>query len=150
MNENTPKSAEHPDDGLVTIPSAFSPDETSKKLDALLQKIGVEVFARIDHAAGAISVGMKLPPTRVILFGNPAAGTPLMQSNQKIGIDLPLKILIWQNEAGKVFLTYDDPQYLVARHHITDRAKNVAAMSGLLQKIATGVTSNESDVHTAQ
>jgi uncharacterized protein (DUF302 family) len=145
MSENTTTSAEYPSDGLVTIASPFSADETARKLDALLQKLGVEVFARIDHAAGAVSVGMKLPPTRVILFGNPAAGTPLMQVNQKIGIDLPLKILIWADEAGKVFLTYNDPQYLVDRHHITDRAKNVAAMTGLLQKISTAVTSNESD-----
>jgi uncharacterized protein (DUF302 family) len=145
MSENTTTSAEYPSDGLVTIASPFSADETARKLDALLQKLGVEVFARIDHAAGAVSVGMKLPPTRVILFGNPAAGTPLMQVNQKIGIDLSLKILIWADEAGKVFLTYNDPQYLVDRHHITDRAKNVAAMTGLLQKISTAVTSNESD-----
>ncbi len=97
------------EDGLVTIPTKYSVKEALDRLEAALKAKRVTIFARIDHAAGAATVDMPLRPTEVLIFGNPKAGTPLMQSNQTIGLDLPLKILSWQDASGKVWLTYNDP-----------------------------------------
>jgi uncharacterized protein (DUF302 family) len=105
-------------DGLVTIASRFSVKETLDRLEANLKAKDITVFARIDHAAGAASVAMPLRPTELLIFGNPKAGTPLMQSNQTIGIDLPLKILGLQDAGGKVWLTDNDPSSLARRHQL--------------------------------
>src|SRR5262249_46097046 len=91
---------------LVTLPSAHGETETVERLKALLAQKGIEVFAHIDHAAGARKVGLPLRPTQVLIFGNPKAGTPLMQSQQTIGLDLPLRVLVWEDGEGKVWLTY--------------------------------------------
>src|SRR5438552_2034946 len=91
------------DPGLVTLPSAHSAAETVERLKALLTKKGILLFAHIDHAAEAKNVGLHLRPTQVLIFGNPQAGTPLMQSQQTIGLDLPLRALVWEDEAGKVW-----------------------------------------------
>ena len=99
------------DDGLVTLASNHAAGETLDRLEADLRAKAITVFARIDHAAGAASVAMPLRPTELLIFGNPKAGTPLMQANQSIGIDLPLKMLAWQDAGGKVWLTYIDPHW---------------------------------------
>jgi len=111
------------DTGLVTIASEYPVKEAIDRLESALRAKGVAIFARIDHAAGAASVDMLLRPTELLIFGNPKAGTPLMQANQTIGLDLPLKILAWQDAAGKVWLTYNDPRWLARRHKLGDAAK---------------------------
>ena len=122
--------------GLVTLPSAYGAEETLRRLEALLAERGVHVFARVDHAAGAAKVGLPLRPTQVLLFGNPAAGTPLMQSSQTIGIDLPLKALAWEDEAGRTWLSYNRPDYLAQRHGVHDRGPAVQAMTAGLEALA--------------
>jgi uncharacterized protein (DUF302 family) len=122
--------------GLVTLPSAYGVEETLRRLEALLAERGVHVFARVDHAAGAAKVGLPLRPTQVLLFGNPAAGTPLMQSRQTVGIDLPLKALAWEDEAGRTWLSYNRPDYLAQRHGIHDRGPAVQAMTAGLEALA--------------
>jgi uncharacterized protein (DUF302 family) len=99
-----------------------------------LRDKGITLFARIDHAAGAASVDMPLRPTELIIFGNPKAGTPLMQARQSIGIDLPLKMLGWQDAAGKVWLAYNDPAWLARRHGLEGEAE--AAVAGLAKALA--------------
>jgi len=119
------------EDGLITIASKFSVKETLDRLEANLRGRDITVFARIDHASGAASVAMPLRPTELLIFGSPKAGTPLMQSNQTIGIDLPLKILGWQDAGAKVWLTYNDPSWLARRHRLdpgTDASVNGLAV----------------------
>lgn len=103
-------------DGLTTIASMFGPKETMDRLVAAVTARGMAVLARIDHAAAAAKIGMALRPTEVLIFGNPRAGTPLMQASQTIGIDLPLRALVWQDEAGATWLGYNDPSWLARRH----------------------------------
>jgi uncharacterized protein (DUF302 family) len=103
-------------DGLTTLRSSHGPKETMDRLEAEVRTKGLTVFARIDHAAGAAGVGLSLRPTEVLIFGHAKAGTPLMQSGQTIGIDLPLKALVWQDATGITWLSYNDPQWLVQRH----------------------------------
>ena len=102
--------------GLIAVKSAFATKETMDRFEATARKRGLASFARIDHAAGAASVGESLRPTEVIIFGNPQGGTPLMQCAQTAGIDLPLKALAWQDAAGQVWLGYNDPAYIAKRH----------------------------------
>ncbi len=123
--------------GLVTIPSQHSVKSTLDRLEAALQAGGVTIFARIDHAAGAASVGMALRPTEVLIFGNPRAGTPLMQSVQTVGLDLPLKVLAWEDAHGAVWVTYSDPAWLAARHGIDPGATPAAgALTAAVTKFA--------------
>ena len=103
-------------DGLVTFLSSFGPKETMDRLAAAVANRGVTILARIDHAAAAAEVGLALRPTEVLIFGNPRAGTPLMEATQRIGIDLPLKGLVWQDEEGETRLAYNDPKWLARRH----------------------------------
>ena len=122
--------------GLVTVASRHSVKATIDKLEAALKGAGVTVFARIDHAAGAASVGMELRPTQVLIFGNPKAGTPLMQVRQTIGLDLPLKVLAWEDFGGDVRVTYSDPVWLAARFGLADQAQDaVHALAAVLQKL---------------
>ncbi len=102
-------------DGLTTIPSSYGAKETMDRLEAEIKAKGMVAFARIDHAAGAAQVGLPLRPTELLVFGGAKAGTPLMQSNQSIGIDLPLKALVWQDANGKVWLSYNEPSWLAKR-----------------------------------
>jgi uncharacterized protein (DUF302 family) len=115
------------DDGLVTLKSAHDVATTLARLTAALDAKGVTLFARIDHAAGAQSAGLALRPTTLMVFGNPAAGTPLMQVAQTAGIDLPLKALVWQDADGAVYLTYNDPMWIAARHGLGAQAQQTAA-----------------------
>jgi uncharacterized protein (DUF302 family) len=126
-------------EGLVTIPSSHGPKETIDRLEAEVKSRGMTVFARIDHAAGAADVGLTLRPTTVLIFGNAKGGTPLMQSNQTIGIDLPLKALVWQDAAGKTWLSYNDPGWLAKRHGLGLEADPaLRAVTGALAAVAAG------------
>ena len=104
--------------GLVVKESPYSVEETESRLDSVLKEKGINTFAAIDHAQNAESTGLALRPTRVIIFGNPKLGTPLMQCSQSIAIDLPQKMLIWEDEAGQVQIAYNDPRYLGGRHRL--------------------------------
>ncbi|RXT44368.1 DUF302 domain-containing protein [Bradyrhizobium betae] len=128
-------------DGLITIKSSFGPEDTMNRLEAEVKAKGLTVFARVDHAAGATAVGQTLRPTDLLIFGNAKGGTPLMQQAQTVGIDLPLKALVWQDEQGATFLSYNDPAWLAGRHGVGEPAKAaVAAMTGALHAIATKAT----------
>ena len=105
-------------DGLVAVKSPHSAQDTMSRLEALVKERGLNVFARIDHAAGAMKVGKALRPTELLIFGNPQGGTPLMECAQTAGIDLPLKALVWQDEAAQVWLGYNDPAFLAQRHGV--------------------------------
>ena len=125
------------ENGLITIASNHSVKETLDRLEASLRGNGVSVFARIDHAAGAASVDMTLPPTELVIFGQPKAGTPLMQAQQSIGIDLPLKMLAWQDANGKNWLAYNDIAWLAKRHGLgEDLAPAVSGIAKALAKLA--------------
>jgi len=106
------------DNGIVTLPSNHSVDQTVEKLKAILQARGVTLFALIDHSGEAEKVGMKMRPTKLVIFGNPKAGTPLMLAAPSSAIDLPLKILVWEDEQSKVWISYDSPRYLQQRHGV--------------------------------
>jgi uncharacterized protein (DUF302 family) len=130
-----------PPDGLISIASQHSAHDTVERLIAALAKRGLTVFARVDHAAGAASVGLPLRPTEVVLFGNPKGGTVLMQDQQTAGIDLPLKVLIWEDAAGKAWLAYNDPYWIKQRHGLgTTSATAVEALAEVLDAIARDVT----------
>ena len=105
-------------EGLIVRVSRHEPKETMDRLVAAVTARGVAVVARIDHAAAAAAVGLALPPTEVLVFGNPRAGTPLMQAAQTIGIDLPLKALVWRDASGATFVGYNDPHWLARRHGV--------------------------------
>lgn len=125
-------------DGLTTILSSFGPKETMDRLEAEVKARGMTVFARIDHAAGAAAVDLPLRPTELLIFGSAKAGTPLMQADQAIGIDLPLKALVYQDAGGKVWLTYNDPHWLAQRFGLGAAvARNVDAMTAVLDAVAT-------------
>jgi uncharacterized protein (DUF302 family) len=126
-------------DGLTTLASSFGPAETMARLEAAVRAKGLTVFARIDHAAGAAAVGLALRPTELIIFGNAKGGTPLMQAQQTIGIDLPLKALIWQDAAGKTRLSYNDPRWLAQRHGADDD-RVVETLAEILAALAAGAT----------
>ena len=106
-------------DGLIVCVSKFGPKETMDRLASAITTRGMSIMARIDHAAAAATIGMELRPTEVLVFGNPRAGTPLMQAVQTVGIDLPLKAPVWQDEGGKTWLAYNDPRWLAHRQATT-------------------------------
>jgi uncharacterized protein (DUF302 family) len=112
------------------------------RFEAAVRAQGLTVFAQVDHAAGAAAVGLWLRPTELLLFGNARGGTPLMEAVQTIGIDLPLKVLVWQGAGGDTWLSYNDPAWLARRHGVgQESGAAVAAMTGLLQALATAATS---------
>jgi len=106
------------------------------RVEAQIQARGLNVFARIDHAAGAAEVGLPLAPTDLIIFGNARGGTPLMQSVQTVGIDLPLKILVWQDAANNTWLSYNEPRWIAQRHGVVDGESTINKMADLLGAIA--------------
>jgi uncharacterized protein (DUF302 family) len=123
--------------GLVSLRSDNSVRVTTDRLEAALRARAVTVFARIDHAAGAASVGMSLRPTELLIFGDPRAGTPLMQADQTIGIDLPLKALVWEDASGTTWISYNDPAWLAQRHALADdTSRTVDAMASTLRTLA--------------
>lgn len=130
-----PAGADRPQ-GLEVKQSAHSVDVTAERLRAQLRTKGITLIADIDHAAAAARADLALRPTRLLIFGNPKLGTPLMQSAQSVGIDLPLKVLIWQDEEGAVWLGCNDPAWILARHGIDDRP----AIAGKMSKALAGMT----------
>ena len=114
-------------DGLTTVKSRYGPAETLARLENSIAAHGLTVFANIDHAAGAKDVGMDLPPTRVLIFGSPKSGTPLMQMSDTIGLQLPLKILVRQQANGETLLAYDDPAWIARRYGLEEAANPVVA-----------------------
>jgi uncharacterized protein (DUF302 family) len=129
-------------DGLRTLRSPHEPKQTMDRLEAEVVARGMTVFSRIDHAAGAVAVGLPLRPTEVVIFGNASAGTPLMQSVQTIGIDLPLKALVWQDASGDTWISWNDPSWLAQRHGLSaETATAIANMSAALDAVARAAAS---------
>jgi uncharacterized protein (DUF302 family) len=114
--------------GLITIPSSFGPKDTMSRLEADVKAKGLTVFAHVDHASGAAAVGLQLRPTDLLIFGNAKGGTPLMQAAQTVGIDLPLKVLVWQDASGKTWLSYNDPAWLAQRHGVSHEVEAVVGV----------------------
>ena len=122
---------------MITIPSSNNVKATLDRLESEVKARGIAVFARIDHAAGAGAAGLSLRPTELLIFGNAIAGTPLMQTAQTIGIDLPLKALAWEDASGRVWLSYNDPGWLAQRHGLDGAsAASTHAMTAMLASIA--------------
>jgi uncharacterized protein (DUF302 family) len=123
--------------GIINKSSKHSVDETLGKLQAILQVKGIAVFALIDHSGEAEKVGMKMRPTKLLIFGNPKGGTPLMVAVPSIAIDLPLKILVWQDDQGKVWVSYNSPEYLAERHGLPPNlTQNIGFMETLAANVA--------------
>jgi uncharacterized protein (DUF302 family) len=130
-------------DGLITLSSSHGPKDTMDRLAAEITARGMTVFARVDHAAGAAEAGLSLRPTELLIFGNAKGGTPLMQSDQTIGIDLPLKALVWQDASGRTWLSYNDPGWLAKRHGLgAEVDPAVKVMAAALNAIATKATAS--------
>ena len=128
------------DNGIINIKSSFDVKITADHLENNLKTKGMTVFARINHAKGAQRVGIELRPTELIIFGNPKVGTPLMQCDQSVAIDLPQKALIWRDEAGQVWLSYNDPEYLGKRHDIKECDKVIKKIENALSNFAKSAT----------
>jgi uncharacterized protein (DUF302 family) len=127
-----------PVNGFVSVPSNRSVDATVDKLKGVLAAKGVALFALVDHSGEAEKAGMSMPPTKLLIFGNPKAGTPLMLAAPSIAIDLPLKILVWQDTAGEVWVSYNSPAYLGERHNLgADLLKNIAVVEALASAAAS-------------
>jgi uncharacterized protein (DUF302 family) len=123
--------------GLIDIPSNHSVDETVTKLEGILQAKGITLFALVDHSGEAAKAGMKMRPTKLLIFGNPRAGTPVMLAAPSSAIDLPLKILVWEDDQGKVWITYNSPTYLQTRHNLpADLLQNIAVIEPLAKTAA--------------
>ena len=125
---------------LTRLESRYSVKDTADRLARALDEKGLKVAARIDHAAGAKAVGLDMPATEVVLFGNPKLGTPLMLANPEIAIDLPMRMVVWQDAGGKVWLAYTEPAALRARYDIKGRDDAFAAMAGALSAFAKAAT----------
>jgi uncharacterized protein (DUF302 family) len=128
------------DNGLISVKSTHDVKETADRLEAILAKKGMNVFARIDHAAGAKKAEMQLRPTELVIFGNPKVGTPLMLCDQSVAIDLPQKALIHEDEAGQVWLSYNNPAYLAERHQLQECSAVIEKVSGALKNFAKAAT----------
>lgn len=126
---------------MITKTSAHSVAETIDRLAAAVEKAGAKVFARVDHAKGAASVGADLRPTQMLMFGNPKLGTPAMQAGQSMGLDLPLRVVAWQQEDGTVMVGYHDPAAVAALHGLPGDHPTIAKMTGALGKLTGAATS---------
>jgi len=124
-----------PDNGMIHLSSPYSVTETLKRLENALRAKNLTVFARIDHSGEAEKVGLKMRPTQLLIFGSPKAGTPLMVASPTLAIDLPLKALAWEDSDGKVWLSYNSPDYLKQRHAIPEElVKNIAGVGAVFEK----------------
>jgi len=122
--------------GLITKPCKDSVVATTERFAALLRAKGITVFALIDHSGEAEKAGLKMPPTKLLIFGNPKGGTPVMLGAPTIAIDLPLKVLVWEDAAGKAWISFNDPAYLQKRHNVPgDLVKNISVVEGLVDQI---------------
>ncbi|MGA2233227.1 MAG: DUF302 domain-containing protein [Tepidisphaeraceae bacterium] len=123
--------------GILTLPCNHTVEATIAKLQALLREKGVAIFALVDHSGEAKKIGMHMPPTQLLIFGNPKAGTPLMLAAPSAAIDLPLKLLVWEDTTGKVWISYNSPDYLRNRHNIpAELMQNIAVVAALAEKAA--------------
>jgi len=123
--------------GIIDKPSNHSVEQTVEKLKNLLQSKGITLFALVDHSGEAAKAGMKMRPTELLIFGSPKAGTPLMQAAPSTAIDLPLKILIWEDDQAKVWVSYNSPDYLKERHELPrELLQNIAVVETLADKVA--------------
>jgi len=122
--------------GIVNVSSDFSVKETSERLESILKKKGMKIFNKINHSEGARSVGVELSDTKLIIFGNPKVGSPLMKCQQTVALDLPQKALIWKDDMKKVWISYNDPKYLVQRHNL----KGCEKVLGKVEKALAGIT----------
>jgi uncharacterized protein (DUF302 family) len=121
--------------GLIHLASQHSVEETMRRLEGLLKERSITIFARVDHSGEAAKVGLVMKPTKLLIFGSPKGGTPLMQAAPTVAVDLPLKALFWEDADSKVWLTYNDPAYLQQRHGFpAELLPNIAAVSGLFAK----------------
>lgn len=128
-------TAARPNQGIVNRPSNHSVEQTAEKLKNILQSKGITLFALVDHSGEAEKVGMKMPPTKLLIFGSPKAGTPLMLASPSIAIDLPLKILVWEDPKGKVWISYNSSEYLQQRHALAqDLLPNIAVVETFAEK----------------
>lgn len=127
-------------EGMINVPSDYNVSKTTDGFEAVLRSKGITVFARVNHAEGARKVGKALRPTELVVFGNPKVGTPLMQCEQSIAIDLPQKALVWQDAKGKVWLSYNDPEYLKRRHAVKGCDKVFAKIEKALAGLAKAAT----------
>lgn len=123
-------------DGLISVKSPHSVKETIDRVEAAAKARGLNVFLRVDHAAGAKKIGRDLRPTELLVFGNPQGGTPLMECAQSAGIDLPLKVLAWQDASGQVWLGYNDPQFIANRHDGKDCGPVTQSLAKALTSLA--------------
>ena len=122
-------------EGIISKASKYSVPETLDRVDALLRAKGIKIFVRIDHSGEAEKAGLKMPPTQLLIFGNPKGGTPVMLAAPTAAIDLPLKALAWQDGYGKVWLSYNDPEYLKKRYGLTDdQIKTIAGTGSLIEQ----------------
>jgi len=129
--------ADNHENGIVTIRGRHSVAQTVEKLEEILRAKGIQLFALIDHDGEAGKVGLQMPPTRLLIFGSPKAGTPLMVAAPAIAIDLPLKILVWEDLNGEVRISYNSPEYLAARHGLPPGlSKNIAVVEALARQAA--------------
>ncbi|MDX2501688.1 MAG: DUF302 domain-containing protein [Deltaproteobacteria bacterium] len=126
--------------GLISVKSSHDVKVTADRLENILNQKGMNVFIRINHAAGAAKAGKELRPTELIVFGNPKVGTPLMQCSQSVAIDLPQKALIWQDDKGLVWLTYNDPEYLSVRHGLKGCSEVIKKVQKALNNFARAAT----------
>jgi len=123
--------------GIIDVPSNHSVDETVEKLNGILNAKGVTLFALVDHSCEAEKVGMKMRPTKLLIFGSPKAGTPVMLAAPSIAIDLPLKVLVWEDSSGKVWVSYNSPDYLQERHDVPDELmQNISLVETLAANAA--------------
>lgn len=125
------------DNGIVSVPSNHSVDETVERLKQMLHEKGVTLFALVDHSGEAEKAGMKMLPTKLLIFGNPTAGTPIMLAAPSIAIDLPLKILVWEDRQGKVWTSYNSTAYLLQRHDVPlEFVRSLAVVETLASKVS--------------
>ena len=123
------------DRGIIDVASPYSVPDTLARLESILKERGLTIFARVDHSGEAEKAGLKMRPTQLLIFGSPKAGTPLMVATPSVAIDLPLKALAWEDERGRVWLSFNAPEYLQQRHGFpADLLKNIAGASALIQK----------------
>ncbi len=133
------------DDGLMHLSSSRSVADTMSLLERVVRDRGLRIMDRIDHAGEASKVGLKMPPTELLIFGNPIAGTPLMIASPTVAIDLPLKGLVWEDVAGRVWLTYNDPTHLQKRHKIPEALiKNISGITSICEEVVRGQHEDES------
>jgi uncharacterized protein (DUF302 family) len=126
--------------GLISLTSPYDAATTANRLEEVLRTNGMNIVARVNHAQAAAGAGMELRPTELLIFGNPQAGTPLMQRSQTAAIDFPQKALVWQDERDRVWIIFNDPDYLMTRHGIEGNAEIAGKMKRMLEGFAAAVT----------